>query len=98
MIVYEVTATVREDLGEMYERYMLDRHIPEVLATGACTGASFERGEGESYRVRYFSATRETLDSYFANNAPVLRRDFAEHFPDGVDLARAEWVVLRHLA
>jgi hypothetical protein len=98
MIVYEVTASVDEEICEAYERYMLDKHIADVLQTGAFTSASFEKGEPGVYRARYLSPSRESLNSYFANSAPTMRRDFANHFPHGVDLARAEWTVLGQLA
>lgn len=98
MIVYEVAAEVREDLCEAFERYMIDRHIPDLLATGFFESASFERASSGSYRMRYYAATREDLDRYFAEEAPRLRKDVADHFPDGIELARQEWTVLGHFA
>lgn len=38
MVTYEITATVRADLCDAYEKYMAERHIPDVLDTGAFGG------------------------------------------------------------
>ena len=94
IVTYEVTATVRADLSEAYERYMRERHIPDVLATGAFVGASFSRSAPGRYRVRYEAHGREALDGYLADHAPRLRQHFADTLPDGVTLSREEWDVL----
>ena len=93
-ITYEITATVRPELCEAYERYMRDRHIPDLLATGAFDGASFGRSSPGRYRVRYEARGRAALDRYLAEHAPRLRAHFVEAFPSGVELAREEWTVL----
>jgi hypothetical protein len=98
MIVYEVYAKVREDLCGAFEQYIVDRHIPDLLATGFFKSASFDSSASGSYRMRYYAATREDLDRYFADEAPRLRKDVAHHFPDGIELSRQEWTVLRHFA
>lgn len=94
MVTYEITATVRADLCAAYERYMQSRHIPDLLATGAFTGASIARGDGGRYRIRYEAHDRAALDRYLAVDAPRLRAHFAETFPEGVEVAREEWSVL----
>lgn len=98
MIVYEVTASVEQELCQEYERYMQERHIPDLVATGSFTTVSFERSTDGRYRVRYHSPTRELLDAYFAGHAPKLRREFSEHFPNGVELSREEWEVVSSFA
>ena len=97
MIVYEVTATVDEGLHEEFESYMRG-HASEVVATGAFKSATFESAGAGRYRMRYFAETRETLDNYFAEHAPRLRRSFAQRFPQGVELSREEWNVLETFA
>jgi hypothetical protein len=94
MITYEITAVVRDDLAERYERYMRGRHVPDLLATGWFSGASFSRSAPGRYRVRYEAIDRESLDRYLGDNAATLRRHFLETFPEGVSLEREEWEVL----
>ena len=96
MVTYEVTATVRVDLVPEYERYMIDRHIPDLLATGAFIGASFSRSTAGRYRIRYEAEGRDALDRYLAGHAPRLRAHVQEKFGDEVQLTREEWTVLEH--
>jgi hypothetical protein len=93
LVTYEVTAVVRPDLVNAYEAYMR-RHIPELLATGWFTAASLSRSEGHRYRIRYDARDPHALERYLAGDAPRLRADFAEHFPNGVDIGREIWQVL----
>ncbi|HUQ18909.1 MAG TPA: DUF4286 family protein [Gemmatimonadaceae bacterium] len=93
-VTYEITATVQQDLREEYERYMRTRHIPELLATGAFSGASFVRSSPGRYRIRYEALSRETLDEYLAKYAPELREHFTAKFPEGIELSREEWDVV----
>ncbi len=92
-IIYEITATVREDLAPDFERYMNDRHIPDVMATGAFESSTFARAGSGRYRISYVSS-RENLDEYLRDHAPRLRSHVAEAFPDGVELSRQKWEII----
>jgi hypothetical protein len=94
MVTYEITATVRADLCDAYEKYMTERHIPDVLDTGAFAGASFSRTAPGHYRIRYEAHSRVALDRYLKDSAQALRAHFTETFPDGVQLTRQEWDIL----
>ena len=98
MVVYEVTAQVDSDLCERYEEYMRDRHIPDLMATGAFASASLESSEPGRYRIRYIAPTRTALDAYLKDHAPRLRADFHSHFQTGVELSREEWSVISSFA
>jgi hypothetical protein len=60
--------------------------------------AGGDRSEAGRYRIRYKAATAEDLKRYLDNEAARLRKDFAEHFPTGVELSREEWTVVKHFA
>ena len=99
MLIYEITARVESERREDYERYMKERHIPDVLSTGAFTGGQFERSvSNELFRTRFFCPTREILDRYLAEYAPALRTDFKNHFETGVELEREQWRVIAKFA
>lgn len=98
MIVYEVTNSVRLDLCDAFELYMLERHIADVLATRHFISASFEKAVAGKYMTRYVAPDRETLDRYLADLSPALRTDFQKHFPEGVEASREEWTVLKQFA
>lgn len=91
MVTYEVTAIVDPALVEAYERYMRERHIRDVLATGCFRDASFARAQPGRYRVRYRAGSREELDRYLDEHTARLRADFVQRFPAGVELARETW-------
>lgn len=91
MTTYEITATVRADISADYERYMRERHIPDLLATGAFHAASFATAGPGRYRIRYEARDRTALDRYLDEHAPRLRAEFDAHFADGVTLAREIW-------
>lgn len=94
MVTYEITATARLDVAEAWDRYMRERHIPELLETGAFLGATLSRSEPGRYRIRYEARSREALDRYLAEHAARLRKHHQEMFPSGVEVSREEWEVL----
>jgi len=94
-VIYEITAVVRVELVEEYEKYMRERHIPDLLKTGCFRGANFSRSSENRYRIRYEAFSQKALDNYLANDADILRADFLTHFPEGVELSREVWEVLQ---
>ncbi len=94
MVTYEITAVVRRDLCAAYEQYMRERHIPDLLATGAFAAASIASSAAGRYRIRYEARSRAALDGYLEKHAPRLRAHFMSVFPDGVEVSREEWSVL----
>ena len=94
-MIYEITATVRADLIENYEKYMRERHIPDLLATGFFSGAKLAFAAENRYRIQYEARDREALDEYLNTQAARLRADFLAHFPEGVELTRENWEVVQ---
>jgi hypothetical protein len=95
MIIYEITASVRADLTESYEKYMLERHIPDLLATEFFSGAKLTFAAENRYRIQYEARDRAALEEYLNTEAARLRADFLAHFPEGVELTRENWEVLQ---
>jgi uncharacterized protein DUF4286 len=95
MVAYEVTMVVQPALIEACERYMRERHIPDVLSTGCFRGADLARQSPGRYRVRYLAATEADLERYLQIDSPRLRKDFAAYFPKGVTLSREVWTALQ---
>ena len=94
MVIYEITAEVREDLVPAYETFMRGTHIPDLLATGYFVGATFSRGTPGRYRIRYEARDLAALERYLADDAPRLRAHFDAQFGDGVRLSREVWAVV----
>jgi hypothetical protein len=94
MVIYEVIATVEADLTEKYEKYMREKHISELLATGYFRGAEIARADAGRYCIRYIAHDQSALDNYLSREANRLRMDFAAHFPEGVEVSREVWTVI----
>jgi hypothetical protein len=94
MLSYEVTIHLDDpSLADALERYMLDKHLDDVFATGCFVDAHFERAD--DYRTRYSVASQDDLDRYLAEHAARMREDFAAHFPSGLRVTRNVWKDLR---
>ncbi len=93
-VTYEVTAQVRPELQQEYERYMMETHIPDLLATGFFLSACLGAANDGCYRVRYELSSQEALDDYLASEAPRLREHFNRRFPEGVEVEREVWQML----
>lgn len=88
MIIYEITAKVRLDLIDKYEKFMSDVHIKDLLETGYFESAEMARVTDGIYRVRYYVEDRETLEKYFETDVERLREHFKQKFPKGVEVSR----------
>src|SRR6266516_6730364 len=95
MVTYEITTLVQPHVIESYERYMRERHIPEILGTECFQGAVLTRAAPGRCRVRYEARNEGDLARYLAEHAPRLREDFASHFPEGVTVSREGWVAVQ---
>jgi hypothetical protein len=94
-VLYEVTATVRPEIAEEYERYLRQTHVPDLLATGHFTAASVERTDDGRVRTRYEAPDLAHLERYLAEDAPRLRAHAAERFPTGLALSREIWTIVQ---
>lgn len=95
MLRYEVTVLVRDDLRDAFERYFVTKHIPEILATGCFVDIRFDRADSGAFRTVYHAATRVDLDRYLSAHAAHFRKDFTDHFPEGVTPSRENWTELQ---
>lgn len=95
MVIYEITAAVRADLVEKYEKYMRERHIPDLLDTGYFQRAYFTRAPENRYRIQYHARDQKALGEYLKTKAEFLRADFLAHFPEGIEVSRENWNVLQ---
>lgn len=94
-VIYEITATVENKLAAAYEKYMRERHIPDLLATNCFSRARFARSSENGYQIQYEARSQTALDEYLKTHAAKMRADFAAHFPAGVRLSRQIWTSLK---
>ncbi len=79
MYLYNVTINIDESIHDHWLQWMNTEHIPAMLATGKFSKALMwrvvieEEMGGITYAVQYTTDSKETLQQYYAENAPELR-------------------------
>jgi hypothetical protein len=95
MVTYEVTCEIEPAQLAVYEPFMRERHIPDLLATGCFEAAELLQAAPGRYRVRYHAKSQTDLDRYLADHAPRFRAEFQGLLPAGVKLSRETWVEIQ---
>lgn len=93
-VVYEITATVAEPIRNDWYHYMVDEHIPDLLATGCFAEAFIGQSADGRYRIWYEAHSRDDLDRYLLEHAERLRAHALQRFPEGNEITRDEWKIL----
>ncbi|WP_347373766.1 DUF4286 family protein [Aequorivita sp. Q41] len=79
MYIYNVTINIEETIHDRWLDWMQTEHIPAMLATGKFSKALMarvlveEEMGGITYSVQYTTDSKETLQKYYAEDAPQLR-------------------------
>lgn len=80
MIVYNVTSKIDWSIHDAWVKWMLEEHIPDVVATGCFTGAQLlklleiEEEDGPTYTAQYFAETKQLQEEYVNKHAATLRQ------------------------
>jgi phosphoribosylamine-glycine ligase len=96
MILYNVTINIHESVHDQWMRWMQEKHIADVLATGKFTAARMvkvlveEDMGGTTYSIQYTTDSKETLQRYYDEDAPRLREEGLQLFGDKMLAFRTE--------
>ena len=96
MILYNVTINIHESVHDQWMRWMQEKHIADVLATGKFSAARMvkvlveEDMGGTTYSIQYTTDSRETLQRYYDEDAPRLREEGLQLFGDKMLAFRTE--------
>lgn len=89
MIVYNVTVKIETSVAGDWLEWMLDKHIPDVMATGFFIESSINKiqvkgGEqdGPTYAIKYLCKDMETLEKYQNEVAPRLQSEHSDRYRD----------------
>lgn len=100
MILYSVSVTLPAHIGEEWLRWMLDKHIPDVMKTGMFTGFTIFKnlahdvaGEVE-FCTQYTAESFKNYERYRTEFAPELQRHHTEKFGT---VAKARRMVLEEI-
>jgi hypothetical protein len=86
MIIYNVTINIDAEVHDEWLKWMLEKHIPEVLATGLFVESRMSRmlieeeGGGITYSIQYTLESMEKMDEYEEKHAPRLREDVLKRY------------------
>lgn len=100
MYIYNVTTNIDESVHDQWLKWMKEVHIPDVLATGKFLSAKMckvlveEDLGGITYSVQFTTLDKETLQSYYDNNASKLQLDAMKLFPNKFVTFRTELEVI----
>ncbi|TXK51974.1 DUF4286 family protein [Pontibacter qinzhouensis] len=79
MILYNITVNVENSVAEEWLDWMIQVHIPEVMATGYFLRNQVSRllneveNGGVTYAVQFFCRNLEDLEEYQRDHAPALQ-------------------------
>jgi hypothetical protein len=79
MYIYNVTINIDESIHDSWLAWMKMEHIPAMLDTGKFSKALMTRVHvkedmgGITYSVQYRTDSKETLQKYYEEDAPILR-------------------------
>lgn len=100
MYIYNVTTNIDETVHAEWLKWMKDKHIPDMLATGKFISAKMslvmidEEMGGATYSVQYITLSLETLQEYYKEDAPTLRDESMKLFKDKFVAFRTELKVI----
>ena len=83
MILYNVTINIHESVHDQWMKWMQEKHINDMLATGKFSSARMvkvlieEEMGGTTYSIQFVTDSKETLQRYYDEDAPKLRAESA---------------------
>lgn len=96
MILYNVTINIHESVHDQWMKWMQEKHINDMLATGKFSSARMvkvlveEEMGGTTYSIQFVTDSKETLQRYYDEDAPKLRAESASLFGDKMLAFRTE--------
>jgi hypothetical protein len=88
MIIYNVTVNIDPAIHEEWLQWMLNEHIPSVMATGCFLENKVLRllkeseNDGFTYAFQYLCNSMTELENYQKNFAPQLQADHTTRYKD----------------
>lgn len=99
MIIYNVTVNIDDSVHNEWLLWIKD-HIPQVLATGKFKEAKLtkvlieEDMGGQTYSIQYRAHSRDTLNTYYKEDAERLQNIGLKKFADKMLAFRTELEVI----
>ncbi|RYG02973.1 MAG: DUF4286 family protein [Chitinophagaceae bacterium] len=90
MLIYNVTSKVNWNVQQEWLDWMINIHVPEVIATGLFSKHQLVRLQevddidGPTFAVQYYLDSKENYEQYITRFAPVLRAKAVAEWGDNV--------------
>jgi hypothetical protein len=103
MIVYNVTINIDADVHDEWKKWMLEEHIPQVLATGMFVDSRMSRmllaeeEGGLTYSIQYTLESMEKMREYEDKYAPALRDAVEKKYEGKFGAFRTMMEVVGHI-
>jgi len=103
MYIYNVTINIEESIHEKWMKWMQEKHMPDMLATGKFSKALMSRVQveeemgGLTYSVQYTTDSKETLSKYYQEDADKLRNEALQLFPNKFVAFRTELEIIHQI-
>ncbi|MEN8123488.1 MAG: DUF4286 family protein [Bacteroidota bacterium] len=96
MYIYNVTINIDESIQKEWLKWMREKHIPDMLATGKFIKALMtqvmvnEEMGGFTYSIQYTCDSKEILEKYYIEDANRLRNESQNIFSNKFVAFRTE--------
>lgn len=96
MIIYNVTINIHESVHDQWMKWIQEKHISDMLATGKFSSARMvkvlveEEMGGTTYSIQYTTESKAMLQRYYDEDAPRLREEGQNLFGDKMLAFRTE--------
>lgn len=87
MILYNVTVNIDNSVHDEWLKWMKEKHIRDVVATGCFSSGTIFRimvneDSGTSYSIQYRAPNVEAVNRYMKDFAPALQKEHSEKYKD----------------
>ena len=87
MIIYNVTVNIEDSVHDVWKKWMIEKHIPDVMNTGLFKEYRFskvlaqvEGDMGTNYSIQYLCENIEKLQEYHSKHAQALQKEHTDKF------------------
>ncbi len=87
MILYNVTVNVSHEVHTEWLKWMIEKHVPDVFATGCFANYKIlklltedEDATGVTYAIQYFLNAMADLEEYQEKHAARLRKEHTDRY------------------
>ena len=100
MYIYNVTINIEESAHGQWLKWMKEKHIPDIIATGKFSKALMSRVHveeemgGITYSVQFTTDSKETLEKYYREDADRLQNETMQLFPNKFVAFRTELEII----